>query len=162
MRDDMPSPSRSYHHAVEDLPWLDDWIAGAAVPPPAAWGRPGLVLVFSVECAGCVTRAVPWLRRLSERHGDGLVLAAVHTGLGRRTWPRDDVVEAVRRFVAFARPSVPVALDPTGEWAEVHGAEGTPHWFVYDREGRLLRSIFGSQANAMTRLDYLVDELLAS
>lgn len=141
-------------------PWLDDWIGGAALPPPEAWDRPGLLLLFSVECAGCVSRAVPWLRRTAERHGEDLVLAAVHTAHGRRAQPREQVVEALERFLAFAKLPTPVALDTTGAWAEAHGAEGTPHWFAYDRDGRRIRSIFGSQANAMTRLDYLLDELL--
>jgi YD repeat-containing protein len=143
-------------------PWLDDWVTDEALPPPDRWGRPGLLLLFSVECAGCVSRAVPWLRRLAEAHGDDLVLAAVHTAHGRQPRSREQVVEALDRFLGFSRLAVPVALDPSGAWAAATGAEGTPHWFAYDREGRPVRSIFGSQANAMTRLDYLVDELLAA
>ena len=143
-------------------PWLDDWIAGEPLPPPDAWGRPGIVMLFNVACAGCVSRAVPWLRGLAESRGDDLVLAAVHSAYGRAVWPREQVEEALERFLAFARLPVPVALDLDGSWARAQGAEGTPHWFAYDAHGRLLRSIFGSQANAITRLEYLVDELLAA
>ncbi len=140
--------------------WLDDWVVGGPLPPPDAWHRPGLVLVLSVECAGCVSRAVPWLRRLAERHGDELVLAAVHTALGRRVWPSEQTRSTIARFASFTRIGLPIALDADGSWARAQGAEGTPHWFAYDREGQRVRSIFGSQHNALTRLEYLVDELL--
>jgi YD repeat-containing protein len=135
-------------------------MVGPALPPPSRWGRPGVLLAFSVACAGCVSRAVPWLRRLDERHGEALVLAAVHTAYGRATLPRAEVAAALERFLPFSRLTTPVALDLTGEWAAANDVEGTPHWLAYDESGRRIRSIFGSQANAITRLDYLVDELL--
>jgi len=31
----------------------------------------------------------------------------------------------------------PVALDLDGSWAEVMGAQGTPHWWVWDATGRV-------------------------
>jgi hypothetical protein len=37
------------------------------------------------------------------------------------------------------------------------GAEGTPHWWVWDAHGRVERSVYGSQENALTRLGYVVE-----
>jgi hypothetical protein len=144
-----------------ERPWPNEWIAGEAVPEPREWGKPGVVLAFSVECAGCVARAVPWLRDLSARHGEALVLAMVHTAYAHHVRPRDEVIDDVERVLAFTRTPLPVALDGDGSWAQAWGAEGTPHWFAFDAAGSLVRSVYGSQANAITRLDYLVEELLA-
>lgn len=141
-------------------PWPSDFVWLEPVPPPGEWGRPGLIMFFSLECAGCVSRGVPFLKELHRDHGDSLVLFTVHTALGRRRYPRGEVVPQLERFASdFARLPVPVALDLDGSLAEAWGAEGTPHWFVFDWSGRLVRSIFGSQENAQTRLRYLMEEL---
>jgi hypothetical protein len=140
-----------------DDDWLEDWVYGEPLPPPAAWGRPGLALLFNLECAGCVARAVPWAKRAATRVRERAVVLGVHTAYGRRRLPRAAVVPSLTRFANdFARLAFPVALDVDGGWAERHGAEGTPHWLVWDAEGRLERSVFGSQQNALTRLDYVL------
>lgn len=142
--------------------WLEDWVWGEPLPPPAAWGRPGLLLLFNLECAGCVGRAVPWLKRLAAERGAALTIGLVHTAYGHRVHPRDGVVPQLTRFAAeFARLTTPIALDLDGSWAEANGAEGTPHWLAYGADGRQVRSLYGSQENALTRLSYLVDELVA-
>jgi hypothetical protein len=139
--------------------WPSEWL-DVAVPPPSEWERPGLVLVFSLACAGCVSRALPFLRDAANAHGDALNLLAVHTAMGRERVERDELVPPLERLRRFARFDLPIALDLDGAWAAAQGAEGTPHWFAYDRSGARVRSVFGSQANALTRLDYLIDELL--
>jgi len=139
--------------------WLDDWVHGDPVAPPATWATPGLALTFNLECAGCVGRAVPWLKRLAPRVAGHGVLLAVHTAYGHRTLPRDDVVPQLRHYAAgFAQLPFPVALDLDGSWARGMGAEGTPHWFVWDDAGNLVRSVYGSQENALTRLAYVLED----
>lgn len=138
--------------------WLDDWVHGDPLPPPAAWGRPGIGLAFHLECAGCVSRAMPWLKRLAPKIGDRAVLLAIHTAYGHRTLPRDHVSPQLAHYAgAFAQLPFPVALDLDGAWAAAMGAEGTPHWFVWDGHGALERSVYGSQENALTRLGYVVE-----
>lgn len=120
------------------------------------------MMLFNLECAGCISRGVPFLKRLAAEHGDALQLVMVHTAYGHRQHPREELVRAIERFAGtFAKLRVPIALDVRGDLAEAWGAEGTPHWFVYDARGRLARSIYGSQENARTRLAYLIEELLA-
>jgi len=119
-------------------------------------------MLFNLECAGCISRGVPLIKRLAAEHGDALQLVMVHTAYGHREHPREELVPALERFAgSFAKLEVPIALDLSGGLAEAWGAEGTPHWFVYDAQGRLARSIYGSQENAQTRLGYLLEELLA-
>jgi hypothetical protein len=141
-----------------DHGWFDDWLHGDPLPPPTAWGKPGISLAFNIACAGCVGRAVPWLKRLAPRVGDRAVLLAVHTSHGHRVWPRGEVAPQVARYAAeYAALPFPLALDLDGGWARANGAAGTPHWFVWDAQGRLERSVYGSQENALTRLGYVVE-----
>jgi hypothetical protein len=141
-----------------DQDWLDDWLHGDPLPPPTAWGKPGLALAFNLACAGCVGRAVPWLKRLAPSVGDRAVLLAIHTSYGREVWPREEVAPQVAHYAAeYAALPFPLALDLDGGWARANGAQGTPHWFVWDAQGRLERSVYGSQENALTRLGYVVE-----
>jgi len=142
--------------------WVDDFVWLGPVPPPERWGKPGLVMLFNLECPGCIGRGVPFIKRLEQEYGERLQLVMVHTAYGHKLYPREQVVPTLTRFAqSFARLPVPVALDVSGSLAEVWGAEGTPHWLVYDASGQLVRSIYGSQENAQTRLAYLLEELLA-
>lgn len=142
--------------------WVDDFVWRGPVPPPERWGKPGLVMLFNLECAGCISRGVPLLKRLAAEHGDALQLVMVHTAYSHREHPREELVPALEHFAgSFARLEIPIALDVDGSLAEAWGAEGTPHWLVFDAQGTLARSIYGSQENAQTRLAYLLDELLA-
>ena len=139
-------------------PWLDDWVQGPPLGPPNSWGRPGIALLFNLECAGCVSRAIPGLKRAAPGLRDHAVAFAVHTAYGRRVLEREAVVPNLERFARdFARLPFPVALDRTGAWAEDMGAEGTPHWLVWDADGTIERSVYGSQQNALTRLAYVLE-----
>lgn len=142
--------------------WPTDWLGGVSVADPTDWVRPGLVLVFHVGCAGCVSRAVPFLLEAARAYADRLELVAVHSALGRSPTARERVAWTLDRFAHAAGLEVPVALDLDGAWAEAEGAEGTPHWFAYAPGGGRVRSVFGSQENALTRLRYLLDELAGS
>lgn len=146
---------------MDELPWPDDWVWGDAAAAPSAAAAPTLVMFFNLECPACVSRGVPFLKRLQREHGTNLGGVLVHTALGHRRLERDDVVPTLRRFAGeFAKLAQPVALDLTGELAGAWGVEGTPHWFVFDSAGQLVRSLYGSQENAQTRLEYLLEELM--
>lgn len=137
--------------APEDLVWRPE-----ALRP----GRPTLLMFFHLECAGCVSRGVPFMRRLHAQHGERLNLLAVHTARGHRALPRAAVLPTLLHFAeTFARLPFAVALDEDGALAEAHGTEGTPHW-VAIHDGEVQRSIFGSQDNAQTRISYWLAEVL--
>ena len=140
--------------------WPDDFVWDEPVGEPGTWGRAGLVMFFNLECPGCVSRGVPFLKKLAREHGDALTYLMVHTAYGHRQYSRDEVLPTLRHFAErFARIPFPIALDLSGDIAGSWQVEGTPHWLVFGAEGELLRSLYGSQENAQTRLEYLLDEL---
>ncbi|CAN5873360.1 alkyl hydroperoxide reductase [soil metagenome] len=142
--------------------WPDasNFVWGESVPAPEAWGKPGLVMFFNLECPACISRGVPFLKRLARDHGDKLVIVMVHTSFGHKRYARDETVPTLLHFAeSFAAIPFPIALDLDGELAERWGVEGTPHWFAFDRAGEVMRSIYGSQENAQVRLEYLLDEV---
>lgn len=140
--------------------WPTDFVWGEPVAPPERWERPGIVMFFNLECPGCIARGIPLLKRYAREHGGALEIVTIHTAYGHRRYERDEVVPQLTRFAErFAKLPFPVALDLDASVARHHGAEGTPHWLVYAAGGALLRSIYGSQENAQTRLAYLLDEL---
>jgi hypothetical protein len=119
-------------------------------------------MLFNLECAACIARGVPFLKRLAAEHVGALRLVMVHTSYGHRRLAREQVAPTLEHFAAsFARLELPIALDLDGSLAEAWGAAGTPHWFAFDVQGRRVRSIYGSQENAQTRLEYLLDALVA-
>lgn len=146
---------------AHDWPDAQDWVWQGPLGAPGTWGTPGLVMAFNLECPGCISRGIPFLKRLQEEHGDALQLALLHTAYGHRDLPRDGVEPELLRFAdRFARLTMPIALDVSGERARRWGTEGTPHWFAFDADGTLVRSVYGSQENAQARLAYLLDELV--
>jgi len=142
-----------------DWPTPEDFVQGDPLAPPADWTRPGLVMFFNLECPGCVSRALPFLKRLHAEFGERAHLLAVHTSRGHRLVPREEVEPTLVRFARdFARLPFPVALDLSGDLARAWETEGTPHWLAFAPGGELLRSVYGSQENAQTRLGYLLEE----
>ncbi len=151
--------------SLMELAWPTEFVAGGS--PAAPWAAQGgahgaatLVMYFNLECPGCVSRGIPFIKRVAAESEGRVRTMLVHTAYGHRTLDREQVVPTLLRFVTdYARVGMPVALDLTGELARAWGVEGTPHWFVFDGAGRLRRSLFGSQDNARTRLEYLLEEL---
>lgn len=118
-------------------------------------------MFFNLECAGCISRGAPLLKRLAREHEGKLEVVMIHTAYGHRRYARDEVLPTLKRFAErFARLTIPIALDLDGEIAESWGVEGTPHWLLFSAGGELLRSIYGSQDNTVTRLEYVLEELL--
>ena len=140
--------------------WPTRFVWKEPLPHPRGWTKPGVVMFFNLECPGCIARGIPFLKALAGEFGDRLHYLTVHTAYGHRRHPEDEVAEKVRDFAeSYAKLPFPVALDPSGALAERLGVEGTPHWLVYAPGGALVRSIYGSQDNARTRLAYLMEEL---
>jgi thiol-disulfide isomerase/thioredoxin len=140
-------------------PEAADFVHLNAVPDPAQWTRPGLVQFFNLQCPGCVSRGIPFMKRLHGEYGEAVTLLAIHTSRGHRFYPRPEVELQLVKFARdYARLPFPVALDLGGEVAEFWQTEGTPHWLAFAPGGELLRSVYGSQEGAQTRLEYLLGE----
>ncbi len=144
-------------------PAPSDFVYGTPLSPPTQWERPGLVMTFNLECAGCVSRGLPFLKALHSEFGGQVNLLAVHTAYGHRPLPREQVEPTLLKFARdFARLPFAVALDLDGQFARHWHTEGTPHWLAFAPGGELLRSVYGSQDNAQTRLRYLLEELIGA
>ena len=140
-------------------PTATDFVHGSPLPPPTEWDRPGLVMTFNLECPGCVSRGIPFLKRLHAEFGERVQLLAVHTSHGHKLFARDEVEPTLVKFARdFARLPFAVALDLDGSFARAWHTEGTPHWLAFAPGGELIRSVYGSQENAQTRLQYLLAE----
>lgn len=136
-----------------------DFVHGSPLPPPSEWDRPGLIMTFNLECPGCVSRGIPFMKRLHAEFGESVYLLAVHTSLGHKFFQRDEVEPTLVNFAhGFAKLPFPVALDLDGSFARHWETEGTPHWLAFAPGGELIRSVYGSQENAQTRLQYLLEE----
>lgn len=136
-----------------------DFVHGPPLPPPTRWDRPGLVMTFNLECPGCVSRGIPFLKRLHGEFGERVHLLAVHTSFGHKLFTRDEVEPTLLKFARdYAKLPFPVALDLDGTFARAWQTEGTPHWLAFAPGGELIRSVCGSQENAQTRLQYLLEE----
>ncbi|GHG02465.1 alkyl hydroperoxide reductase [Deinococcus piscis] len=140
------------------LPWpaAGDFVWHAEDIDPA---RPSLMMFFHLECAGCVSRGIPFMKRLHAQYGEQVNFVAVHTSRGHRHLDREEILPTLLHFAQkFARLPFPVALDVDGSLAEAYATEGTPHWTALEG-GEVVRSIYGSQDNAQTRLEYWLAEV---
>lgn len=145
-----------------EWPPAGDFVHGEPLPPPAQWSAPGLVMTFNLECAACVSRGIPFMKRLHAEFGGRAVLLAVHTSYGHRQLERTEVEPTLIKFARdYAKLPFPVALDLHGSFARHWHTEGTPHWLAFAPGGELIRSVYGSQENAQTRLTYLLAEWTA-
>jgi len=141
--------------------WPTDFVWGESIPEPSELDKPVITMFFNLECPACVTRGIPFLKRLEKEFGDDLVVFVIHTSFGHKFFERDEVLPTLLHFSEnFARLPFPVALDLDGKIAESWEALGTPFWLVFNKDGELVRSIYGSQGGAQTRLEYLLEELV--
>ena len=107
-----------------------DWrLAPAAVQPPDApggpadlLGRPALLLFFSIGCAGCTGRAIPFAKALAARY-PGLRVLAIHSQPGGQRPPEPERVRAVTCSLDRRDDGVPAAcVEPEpGDEDDVHG-----------------------------------------
>lgn len=143
--------------SADPPPWaITETIRGDINPDPAAFaGKPLLLLFFNLSCAGCTGRALPYTLELQERYPD-LQIAAIHSSFS----PGSTFSAAqVRSVLDYFGVTYPVFMDDGETTFSHYEAEGTPHWIVFDREGQVHRSFFGSMEGPVQRMEYLLLEL---
>lgn len=116
---------------------------------------PLLVLFFNIKCLGCVGRAIPLAYDYSKEF-ENLKVAAIHTSFGKEVVTKDDIKGI---FTTDELP-IPIYFDIDKSNYERFECEGTPHWLLFNKDGTLFRSFYGSQDGAQTRLMYALDELV--
>lgn len=117
-------------------------------------GKPVLLLFFNIGCLTCKSRAIPYARDL-QRVFPGLELVGIHTHIEGPAYSSRQIEEVL----ALHKVAFPVYMDEGHAAFDRFRAEGTPHWGVFDPEGQLVRSVFGSFPNSLQRVYYALTEL---
>lgn len=138
--------------------WSLEPIFGEAAPKVEAYkGKPLLILFFSLGCPGCVGRAVPFANRMVYENADRMNVIGIHTNFEGPEFSNERFAQAKDElFIRF-----PFYKDKNYDTTFLnYGAGGTPHWFLVDKDGNVVYSIFGSDPNnALLRLDLKISEL---
>ena len=121
-------------------------------------GKPLLILFFYLGCPGCVGRAIPFATKLAYEHGDKMNVLGIHSNFEGPEYTNDEIIENLKslhvRFPVFRDAGMATTFHD-------YQAGGTPHWVLVDKNGKVVRSIFGSDPNrALLWLDYAIIEEL--
>jgi peroxiredoxin len=118
-------------------------------------GRPILLLFFNIGCSGCTGRALPFTLELAERYPE-LQIIGVHSSFEAGSRHPTSSVQAVIDY--FKLPYL-VFMDDGDATFRAYEAEGTSHWVLINADGTIRKSVFGSMAGSLQRLNYALQEL---
>ncbi|WP_332238454.1 TlpA family protein disulfide reductase [Sporolactobacillus sp. KGMB 08714] len=136
------------------LPELDTathWINQKAVRNDLL-GKPSLIHFWSIGCHYC-KQSMPLLNTIRDRYVGLLHVVAVHMPLSEEELNVAEVAETCTLY----RISHPVLIDNTHRLADSFDNRYVPAYYLFDKEGRLLKARFGEfGALRMSRtIDYL-------
>lgn len=111
-------------------------------------GRVVVACAFQMLCPGCVTQAIPQLRKVHQQFAsDDVLVIGLHT-----VFEHHDAMTTVvlKAFLSENRIRFPVGVDrhpagggPIPLTMEIYEMQGTPTWLLVDRGGFLRQQIFG-------------------
>lgn len=114
-----------------------------------------LLLFYNNSCLGCTGRAIPLAYEIQKEYSQ-LKVIGIHSNFGNQKATEEDI----RSIFTIDELPFPIYLDEEHKLYDQFQCEGTPHWILIDKEGRIFNSIFGSQSGAQNRLFYAIDELM--
>ena len=122
------------------------------------FGKPLLILFFSLGWPGCLGRAIPYANRVVYELKEKINVIGIHTNFEGIDFSLSQFEKAREDF--YFR--FPFYKDRNYDTTFLnYGAGGTPHWILVDKRGHVEYSIFGSDPNnALLRLDLKINELL--
>lgn len=141
----------------EILPWHLESVGSVDVPNYKDFkGKPLLILFFYLVCPGCTGRAIPFANKMVYEHGDKINVLGIHSNFEGPEYSDEDLVSTLKslhaRFPFFRDAGFATTFHD-------YQAAGTPHWVLVNKDGRVIRSIFGSDPDrALLRLDYAINE----
>ena len=141
----------------EILPWHLESVGSVDVPNYKDFkGKPLLILFFYLGCPGCTGRAIPFANKMVYEHGDKINVLGIHSNFEGPEYSDEDLVSTLKslhaRFPFFRDAGFATTFHD-------YQAAGTPHWVLVNKDGRVIRSIFGSDPDrALLRLDYAINE----
>lgn len=119
--------------------------------------KPLLVLFFYLGCPGCKGRAIPFANKLVYENTPINVIG-IHSRFEGKIYTNEELKAAKDEFyIRF-----PYYNDKNNnDTFKTFEAGGTPHWLLFNKEGEMVQSIFGSDPNnALLRIDLKIKELL--
>ncbi len=140
--------------------WQLEAIHGEQVPQIKDFaGKPLLILLFNLGCAGCKGRAIPYANRVVYEQGEQIQVLGIHSNFKGALYTPEELQDAEKEF--YMRFPLFQDADLNSTFHKFK-AGGTPHWWLADRKGRLVYTIFGSDPNkGLLKLDYKIAEILA-
>jgi hypothetical protein len=141
----------------EIQPWHLESFSNEKVPHPTDFrGKPLLILFFYLGCPGCIGRAIPFANKMVFEHRDKINVIGIQSNFEGPEYSNDDIIRALNslhvRFPCFRDSGFATTFHE-------YRAAGTPHWVLVSKDGKVIRSIFGSDPNrALLWLDYAIIE----
>ena len=119
-------------------------------------GKPLLAIIYNNQCLGCTGRAIPLAYEL-QKENEEIQDVGIHTSFNSSQASESDIKSI---FTVDALP-FPIFLDNGRAIYDQFESSGTPQWVLITKEGKLSRTIFGSQEGAQNRLYYAIEQLKA-
>ncbi|MDO6439092.1 redoxin domain-containing protein [Cyclobacterium sp. 1_MG-2023] len=117
-------------------------------------GKAILLLIYNNQCLGCTGRAIPLAYELQKENKEVQVIG-IHTSFNASQVTESDIKSI---FTVDVLP-FPIFLDNGRTVYDQFDSSGTPQWVLITKEGKLSRTIFGSQEGAQNRLYYAIEQL---
>lgn len=118
-------------------------------------GQSLLLIIYNNRCLGCTGRAIPLAYDFDCEY-PSIQVVGIHSDFGNEEASAQDIKSI---FTAKEVP-FPIYIDRDHKVYDQFDAEGTPQWIAIDKNGTLVRSIYGSQEGSKIKLGYTIDELL--
>ena len=142
-----PAPVKAADlHAMPDFTLPD--LEGKAHASKEWQGKVVLIDFWATWCAGC-RETIPALSRLQEKYGpQGLSVVGISLDKGAKS--------KVGKFAKKLKVNYQLLLDSEDTMSRVFGFEGLPSLYLFDREGKLIKSMVGYTAVQDKDLEALV------
>lgn len=121
-------------------------------------GKPLVLLLFNFGCPGCIYRAIPFMNELLKKHQNEINFLGVHTNHEGVDFSKEEIqkfqLEFKIEFLLYKDKNY-------NDFYYKYNAAGTPHWFIFNKELKLIYNMFGSDPDrGLQKLYYIIDEIL--
>lgn len=117
-------------------------------------GKAILAIIYNNQCLGCTGRAIPLAYQL-QKENLGVQVVGIHSNFTHTKVTENDI----KSIFTIEELPFPIFQDEGHLVYDQFDSQGTPQWLLITKEGRLFRSIFGSQEGAQNRLFYALEQL---
>ncbi len=118
-------------------------------------GKNLLLIIYNNQCLGCTGRAIPLAYNFQNEFKE-LQVIGIHTNFSNTKTTQADI----KSIFTIDELPFPIYLDEKHEVFEQFESQGTPQWVIINKNGKLQKSLFGSQEGAQNRIAYALEDLL--